>query len=57
MAIVVTCAVKNCGKELHEPGAILLAPPRYEGRVQEVIKTHICKDCYRDMIDTMGIAQ
>jgi hypothetical protein len=58
MSISPTCAVKSCGKEIDEPGgAIILSPPRYEGRVQEVIKTHICRDCYQDLIDTIGVAQ
>ncbi len=40
----------SCGKELMRPGAILLSPPKQEGKVLRVSKFHICIKCYRTKI-------
>ncbi len=45
MAIQVFC--ENCKKELDEPGAILLGPPRKnDNGVDETEKYHLCVICY-----------
>ncbi len=45
MAIKPKC--DKCKKELKEFGAILLSPPNAKNRV---IKFHICKKCYGEMV-------
>ena len=38
----------RCGRELDEPGAILLGPPDAE---QKVLKHHLCQECYEVIAD------
>lgn len=38
----------QCGRELFEPGALLLSPPRGEGWLVE--KYHLCVDCWKELV-------
>jgi hypothetical protein len=57
MAIEPICAVRLCNKPLDEFGAILLSPGTNYGTVQSVAKVHICKECYKEIVETHGISQ
>lgn len=46
MSIIVTCSF--CGKELNEPGAIIIPPPPFDR------KLHMCKDQYKLLIEAFG---
>ena len=48
MAIEVKCL--KCNQPLNEKGALLISPPEKEGRVDKVLKAHICCDCYKKII-------
>jgi|HubBroStandDraft_2_1064218.scaffolds.fasta_scaffold421504_3 hypothetical protein len=58
MAIKPHCAVVSCQKELNEAGAILISPPTCgesgEG-ASNVVKIHICKECYNTIVDSFGL--
>lgn len=58
MAIYPRCSVVSCQKQLNEAGAILISPPTCgesgEG-ASNVVKVHICKDCYINIVDTFGL--
>jgi hypothetical protein len=43
--IAVKCHV--CGKELEQPGAILLSPPN---KYDSIKKMHICSGCYQGVM-------
>lgn len=45
MVLDVSC--DDCGDPLEEKGAILFSPPDE----QMVQKTHLCRGCYRDIMD------
>lgn len=47
MAIKPIC--DRCKKELTDFGGILLSPPDDQ---RKVIKFHVCKDCYQELIQT-----
>lgn len=49
MAIKPVC--DKCNKELDDFGAILLSPPDPENKVK---KLHICKNCYKEIINSFN---
>lgn len=51
MAITPHC--DRCKKELRDFGAILLSPP---DAASKVLKFHVCKPCYEEVIRQMGIS-
>jgi hypothetical protein len=42
----------KCQQELQDFGGILLSPPDGESKV---IKYHLCKDCYKEIEDTLKL--
>ena len=58
MAIFPRCSVVSCQKDLNQAGAILLTPPTCgeDGSgPSNVVKIHICKECFEHMRDTFGL--
>lgn len=51
MAITPVCDI--CNTILMDYGAILLSPP---DKKSQVIKYHICKDCFKDILKTKNIS-
>ncbi len=42
----------KCQKQLNDFGAILFSPPDTKSKV---LKFHICKDCYRELVKKLKI--
>lgn len=58
MAITPHCCVSSCGKELDRPGAVLISPPTCGENgeyASNVVKIHICHDCFRELVDSFGL--
>ncbi|GBE16431.1 hypothetical protein BMS3Abin15_00247 [bacterium BMS3Abin15] len=49
MAIKPVC--DKCKNELNDFGGILFSPPDEESRVK---KFHLCKDCYKKIVDSFS---